>query len=311
MSAPPNTFAGAALDRAGARRKDAAWLAAALDDPSSGAILVGRSGVAVRDDPPGAARLPLDALPAVGEPVLLGMGREGVLFAVDVDGAPEALPAGVRLAGLREAGAVLPGADAGVVAYATAMVGWHRATRFCGRCGAPTRSEEAGHLRVCTRCATHHHPRTDPVVITLVVDPERDRVLLGRQPSWPPGRYSCLAGFVEPGESLEEAVAREIEEEAGVAVEQVAYASSQPWPFPAQLMLGFTARFAGGEPHPQDEELEDVRWFGRGDLAQAAGRDDAWEARVDGEPLLLPPPLAIARRLIDGWLAGRPPAAGR
>jgi NAD+ diphosphatase len=164
---------------------------------------------------------------------------------------------------------------------------------------------------VCTGLgAHHHHPRTDPVVIALVVDPQADRVLLGRQPSWPGGRYSALAGFVEPGESLEEAVAREIDEEAAVAVDEVAYASSQPWPFPAQLMLGFTARYAGGEARPRDAELEDVRWFARGELAEAAGRQDAWEAPARAGMLLLPPPLAIARRLIDGWLAaGRRPAA--
>jgi NAD+ diphosphatase len=311
MSAPPNTFAGAALDRAGARRRDGAWLAAVREDPASRAVVAGRAGVAVAGDPPRAARVPLARLPPLTLPVLLGVDAEGALFAADEDAVAGAPPAGLRLVGLREAGATLPAADAGLLAYAAAMVAWHAATGFCARCGAPTRSEEAGHLRVCTRCAAHHHPRTDPVVITLVEDPERDLVLLGRQPSWPPGRYSCLAGFVEPGESLEEAVARELEEEAGVAVEDVTYASSQPWPFPAQLMFGFTARYAGGEPHPQDEELEDVRWFARDELAHAAGRDDAWEARVDGAPLLLPPPLAIARRLIDGWLAGRPPAARR
>jgi NAD+ diphosphatase len=147
-------------------------------------------------------------------------------------------------------------------------------------------------VRTCPRCGAQHHPRTDPVVITLVHDGDR-RVLLGRQPTWPAGRYSALAGFVEPGESLEEAVVREIGEEAGVAVTAVRYRSSQPWPFPASLMLGFEAAYAGGDAHPHDHELEDVRWVSRAELARA----------VAGEgPLLLPPPLAIARRLIEGWL---------
>jgi len=309
MSAPPNTFAGAVLNRAGARRRDAGWLEAARAASGARAVVAGRGGVAVRDEPAGAALLPLVDLPPAE--VLLGVGEEGAVFLVELDGTTPPLPADVRLVGLREAAATLPPADAGLLAYAQAMAGWHAATRFCGRCGAPTRSAEAGHLRVCTGPgAHHHHPRTDPVVIALVVDPQADRVLLGRQPSWPAGRYSALAGFVEPGESLEEAVAREIDEEAAVAVDAVAYASSQPWPFPAQLMLGFTARYAGGEARPRDAELEDVRWFAREELAEAAGRQDAWEAPAGDGALLLPPPLAIARRLIDGWLAAGPrPAA--
>jgi NAD+ diphosphatase len=151
---------------------------------------------------------------------------------------------------------------------------------------------DAGHLRRCPSCGAEHHPRTDPVVIMLVHD--GDRALLGRQARWPRGRYSALAGFVEPGESLEEAVAREVAEEAGVSVGEIRYRSSQPWPFPASLMVGFHARFAGGDAVASDAELEDVRWFERGELrAIASGETD----------LHLPPPVAIARRLIDEWLA--------
>jgi NAD+ diphosphatase len=136
-----------------------------------------------------------------------------------------------------------------------------------------------------------HHPRTDPVVITLVHD--GDRVLLGRNANWPENRFSCLAGFVEPGESLEEAVAREVGEEAGIAVSAVRYVSSQPWPFPASLMLGFEAAYAGGEPHPHDRELQAVRWVAREELRRAiAGEGD----------MQVPPPLAIARQLMDAWL---------
>jgi NAD+ diphosphatase len=151
-------------------------------------------------------------------------------------------------------------------------------------------------VRVCPACGTQHHPRTDPVVIMLVTD--GDRALLGRQAQWPAGRYSALAGFVEPGESLEEAVAREVREEAGVRVDDVRYRSSQPWPFPTSLMLGFSARWAGGEPVVRDGELEDVGWFAR-------------QAIVDGD-VQLPPPTAIARRLIDEWLGEdeAPDAAG-
>jgi len=183
-----------------------------------------------------------------------------------------------------------------MVAHAVGLLNWHRRHRFCANCGAPTEAREAGHVRVCPACGAHHHPRTDPVVIMLVTD--GDRALLGRQAQWPTGRYSALAGFVEPGESLEEAVAREVREEAGVQVADVRYRSSQPWPFPSSLMLGFSARWAGGEPAVRDAELEDVGWFTR--------------AAIVGGDVLLPPPTAIARRLIDEWLGDdeAPDAAG-
>jgi NAD+ diphosphatase len=181
---------------------------------------------------------------------------------------------------------MLSQAEGGMVAHAVGLLNWHRRHRFCANCGAPTDAREAGHVRVCPACGTQHHPRTDPVVIMLVTD--GDRALLGRQAQWPAGRYSALAGFVEPGESLEEAVAREVREEAGVQVADVRYRSSQPWPFPSSLMLGFSARWAGGEAAVRDAELEDVGWFTR-------------EAIVGGD-VLLPPPTAIARRLIDEWL---------
>jgi NAD+ diphosphatase len=171
-------------------------------------------------------------------------------------------------------------------------VNWHRRHPRCSVCGEPTDAAEAGYVRICPSCGATHHPRTDPVVIMLVTD--GDRVLLGRQARWPPGRYSALAGFVEPGETLEEAVAREVREEAGVEVRDPHYVSSQPWPFPSSLMLGFTAEYAGGEAATRDDELEDVRWFSRSELEVIrAGRSDG---------LGLPPPIAIARRLIDGWL---------
>jgi NAD+ diphosphatase len=200
------------------------------------------------------------------------------------------------LMGLRDVGALLSPGDAGLLAYATAMVNWHRRHPHCAVCGARTEVAEAGFLRHCPDCGAQHHPRTDPVVIMLVHDGER--ALLGRQATWPAGRYSALAGFVEPGESLEEAVAREVLEEAGVQVDDVRYRSSQPWPFPASLMLGFHARYAGGEAGVLDGELEDVRWFERSELAAIA--------RGEVEGMAMPPPLAIARRLIDEWLVPSP-----
>jgi len=289
VSAAPNTFAGAALDRASARRRDPDWLARAAADPASRALVTVRgelvlgAGAAPLEVPVGAVA-PLEGT----APVLLGLRDGHALFAVEAAGPPD----GGRLASLREVAPALSQAEGGAIAYATALGNWHRTHRFCAACGAPTEVRDAGFRRSCPACGADHFPRTDPVVIMLVADPAADRVLLGRQAAWPPGRYSCLAGFVEPGEALEEAVAREVAEEADVAVGDVRYHSSQPWPFPASLMLGFTCRYAGGEPRVGDGELEDVRWFTRSQL-------------VAGDALL-PSPHAIARRLIDDWLEEEP-----
>ena len=278
--AGPNTFAGEALDRAGPHRRDEAWLAARLADPATRVVAASEGGVIVAGERP--RMFAVDALPEGLELVLLGVDGDGhAVFAADPG---DELPGERR--GLRDLAPVLSQAEGGMVAHAVGLLNWHRRHRFCANCGAPSVAREAGHVRVCPVCGTQHHPRTDPVVIMLVTD--GDRALLGRQAQWPAGRYSALAGFVEPGESLEEAVAREVREEAGVRVADVRYRSSQPWPFPSSLMLGFSARWAGGEPAVRDAELEDVGWFTR-------------QAIVGGD-VLLPPPTAIARRLIDEWL---------
>jgi NAD+ diphosphatase len=278
--AGPNTFAGEALDRAGPHRRDEAWLAARLADPATRVLAASAGGVVVAGERP--RMFAVDELPEGLELVLLGVdGDDRAVFAADPG---DQLPGERR--GLRDLAPMLSQAEGGMVAHAVGLLNWHRRHRFCANCGAPTDAREAGHVRVCPACGTQHHPRTDPVVIMLVTD--GDRALLGRQAQWPAGRYSALAGFVEPGESLEEAVAREVREEAGVQVADVRYRSSQPWPFPSSLMLGFSARWAGGEAAVRDAELEDVGWFTR-------------EAIVGGD-VLLPPPTAIARRLIDEWL---------
>jgi NAD+ diphosphatase len=259
------------------------------------------------------------------EPLLLGIDDVGPLFVVDVDapapggaraapliagglprgsGAARPAPAeGPRPVTLREAVAVLPHDEGGLVAYVASLVNWHRRHPFCAACGSPTQVGEGGLVRTCPRCGTHHHPRTDPVVIMLVAD--ADRLLLGRSPAWPPRRYSALAGFVEPGESLEEAVVREVAEESGLRAGPPRYVASQPWPFPSSLMLGFVAPWESGEPAPGEEDIDDVRWFSRAEVAAAAA-DDAgdWGADPDNDaPLLLPPRFAIARRLVELWLA--------
>lgn len=249
-------------------------------------IVVGREGVGDTTGPAG------------DEATFLGLDGERPVFA-RAGGAGEEL---TDRFDLRGAALTMAPAEAGLFAYAAAMLHWHRTHRFCGTCGEALVPGEGGHVR---RCVNGHasHPRTDPVVIMLIVDTPGDRVLLGRQPSWPPGRYSALAGFVEPGEALEAAVARECEEEAGVAVKDARYVASQPWPFPANLMLGFEAEWAGGEAHVVDQELESVRWVSREELAASAAEDLGWEADGDETRVLLPPKLAIARFLVDEWLA--------
>jgi len=286
--AAPNTFAGEALDRAGPQRTDEAWLAARLADPATRVVVAGEAGVLVAGERP--RLLAVDELPGGLELVLLGVDGDGrAVFAADPS---DALTGEWR--GLRDLAPVLSQAEGGMVAHAVALLNWHRRHRFCANCGAASEAREAGHMRACPACGAQHHPRTDPVVIMLVHD--GDRAVLGRQAHWPPGRYSALAGFVEPGESLEEAVAREVREETGALVAEIDYRSSQPWPFPASLMLGFIARWTSGEPAIGDGELEDVRWFTREEIA--SGR------------VKLPPRQAIARRLIEDWLGREAPDTG-
>ncbi len=313
--AEPNTFAGLVLDRAAdGRRTDADWVAGVRAAPAARVLLAGTAGVAAKD-----GRLVLEHRAPAASAVLLGLAPEGPLWAEDEDPSdPSAarraplIGAGGRRGeppserpgrtGLREAAGVLPAKEAALAGYAAGLLNWHRAQPFCAQCGAATEPREGGLVRACPRCRAQHHPRVDPVVIMLVTDGER--LLLGRQASWPARRYSALAGFVGAGETLEEAVAREVREEAGVEIGPPRYVSSQPWPFPASLMLGFQAPWTAGEPGGADPELEDVRWFNRAVIAVAAEREDTWtDAEVPGGPeLLLPPRSAIARRLVEHWL---------
>jgi len=302
---PPNVFASGSLDRQSHLRPDPARLESLLQSADSRVTLVWRTQSLVRlGDVPTAAQLalgqaPLGAAAASGDPrplVFLGARGERAYFALDVSDLDDPLSAlpdvrDVEFQDLRQAAAIVEPEDGALLAYARAMMTWHQRHRFCGVCGAPTESQQAGHLRRCTRaeCAAEIFPRTDPAVIMLVCD--GDWCLVGRQARWPRGVYSALAGFVEPGESLEDAVAREVMEEAGIAIDGCEYHSSQPWPFPSSIMLGFWATARRGEVHVDGSELEEARWLHRD--------------QVLAQEVRLPPKLSIARRLIDDWLRSR------
>lgn len=195
---------------------------------------------------------------------------------------------------LRELAGGLSARDLEIAMHAIALSNWHDAHPHCPRCGKATRVDLAGAARKCDHDDVQHHPRTDPAVIVLVKDKE-DRILLGHQPVWPDGRFSTFAGFLEPGETFEQCVAREVYEEAGVRLTEIKYLGSQPWPFPASVMIAFEAiTDAPDEARPDGEEITEVKWFSRAELKAAA---------EDGS-LLLPPTVSVARRMIEGWLGG-------
>lgn len=194
---------------------------------------------------------------------------------------------------LREAGAELDDTDSGVLTTAVALANWHARHAFCPRCGAPTDVEEGGWVRRCTHDGSQHYPRTDAAIIVAVIDPG-ERILLARGPHWPEGRMSVLAGFVEAGESLEAAVRREVMEEVGLQVDDLSYKGNQPWPFPASLMVGYTARTGETALTPDPAEIVEAAWFTRGELSLAARAGEVG----------LPPRVSIARHLIEHWLGG-------
>ena len=220
----------------------------------------------------------------------LGVARGGAArFAADLAAAGGAV-AGGDFGTLREVGTLLDARDAGLVVHAVSLANWHAAHTHCPRCGTPTVPENAGHTRRCPDDRSEHYPRTDPAVVMLVVDDD-DRLLLGRQTTWPERRFSTLAGFVEPGESLEAAVRREVAEECGVRIGAVTYLGSQPWPFPSSLMLGFTAHAETTDVGRHDGEIAEARWYDRATML----------ADVDAGELLVSPSISISRRLIEHW----------
>ncbi len=295
---PPHVYAGQRFDRTAKARTDAAWLAQQRAAPATRVLPISGLRVMVLDeaDPPAALWLTVGDLGGALPEDALFLGTEGGISAFAADLGGQALPGG-RYVELRSVGGLLPLVEANLLAYSRGLVFWHQRHRFCGACGASTRSEQGGHVRRCGGCGMQHFPRSDPAVIVLVThDHPRlgERCLLGRAPRFIPGMYSTLAGFVEPGESLEETVFREIREEAGVEVTDIAYRSSQPWPFPASLMLGFRARALDDHLVIDRNELEDAGWFTRDELLDPLRR-----------PVRLPNGDSIARHLIEDWLIGQ------
>jgi NAD+ diphosphatase len=292
----------AAVDRAAGQRADAEWIGRAWADPRT-RVLVVQDSRALVDLAGGHHRLvlvaPQDA-PA-GTRFLLGVDEDGLAYfgvsgelATPATDGPGPEPKALQL---RQVGADLSARDAGLLTHAVALANWHDSHTHCPRCGTPTVPALAGHLTTCPKDATQHFPRLDPAVIMLVTDAD-DRLLLARNAGWPAGRMSVLAGFVEPGESCEQAVAREVMEETAIAVSHAAYLGSQPWPMPRSLMLGFRASAAGRQQICVDnDEIGEARWFTRAELLAA----------IEAREVILAPTSSIARRLIEHWYGGELP----
>ncbi len=301
IASRPNAYTGSPLDRASNRRTDRAWIESALDDAGSLWAPVWRSRNLMRwaaEDRPQAVLLDGGAAgllrEAAGAWAFLGLHAARPLFAVDVSAADEPASIVAESIGvftdLRATAGLLPPGEAAILAHARGLMHWRARHGYCANCGMRTTPTHAGNVMHCAACGTQHFPRTDPAVIMLVTDGER--ALLGHSPRFPsPGMYSTLAGFVEPGESLEEAVAREVFEETGVRTGRISYHSSQPWPFPASIMLGFYAEALSGAITIDDDELSDARWFSRAEIRDPQAHGFSTPRRD-----------SIASRLIEDWV---------
>jgi NAD+ diphosphatase len=298
-----NVFSGNPLDRSGDLRNDAAWLGEQEANPEALAMVLWE-GRPLVEDHEGGQRLVWLALShgrdlVPDRDIFLGLWKGAPVFAIEFEGSidPTTGPAGGlgQFIEMRAAAAALSETDVAIAGTAKSLFDWRRRHGFCAACGKATDQRAGGWRRVCAACGVEHFPRVDPVVIMLPVykgGPEA-LCLLGRQAIWPEGRMSALAGFMEPGESIEEACAREVMEEAGLTVSSVAYHSSQPWPFPAQLMIGLIAEVTDDNAAPDQTELEAVAWLTRAEAkAVLAGTHETIHA---------PPPFAIARRLLESW----------
>ncbi len=297
-------------DRVGEHRADDAWLEQAWADPETRVLVV--AGSRVRPVDGSVPWVPSCEVPDDGTRVLLGERDGRVWFALVVDAglaeqdSAEGEGAGEGWVGIRDLLPHLAGAgveQAALVFHAIGLAEWHRATRFCPRCGGRLEPRLAGHELECVECHRRQFPRTDPAVIMAVTHGEPgspdETLLLGRQDSWPAGRYSTLAGFLEPGETLEDAVRREVLEETGILVGEVTYFGNQPWPLPASLMLGFRGRARSREIRVDGHEIQDARWFTRDDMRREA---------ADGT-LVLPGGVSISRSLVEDWYGGPLPGS--
>jgi len=297
MTHAPLAFTVSPIERGGNNRANPDWIDRMMGDQRARAHLYWRGkplmqGGRLSEVSAGA----LDWLPLDGEPVLLGEDSRGPVLAACLDPSIEEPDPGVEGA-FEDARMTADGMDiddAGIMAQGRALLEWRARHQFCSNCGAATRQAEGGAKRVCDSCETEHFPRVDPVAIVWITS--GDKALLGRQGYWPEGIYSALAGFVEPGETLEAAARRETEEEAGVRLGAGAYVESQPWPFPSSMMIGVRAEAITETIEIDERELQDAAWFDRAEIAAAL------EGR--GERLILPPSAAIARRLAERWIAG-------
>jgi NAD+ diphosphatase len=295
-------FSGNPLDRAATLRRDDAWLVEQCCAVESRFLPFWRLNVLAREAEQAELRW-LDAgvrdhLADGAEPLLLGV-RDGIAhFAVDLSALADPIATiGIEDADFADARRIavnLPGGDAGILAQGRALIEWHRRHRFCGSCGAPTAVGSGGGVRTCTSCAAEHFPGPHAVVIMVVW--RGDRCLLGQGRGWAPARFSAVAGFIDQGETIEEAVAREVKEEVGLEVDEVVYHSSQPWPFPMSLMIGCFAHVTGEEVTVDPEELDDARWFSREEIMHALESPDTVDFGV-------PNRIAIAHHLIKAWSA--------
>ncbi|HLS68024.1 MAG TPA: NAD(+) diphosphatase [Kiloniellales bacterium] len=307
MEQRTNPYGWSGLDRADHLRDDSDWLAECLRQSDTRIYPLWQNRSLFSDlggSKPRAVTLTVDEFEVLrrfgGEPIFLGLHQGCACFAFDLGGLQDpdhepGLAGRGSFADLRTVGMLLPHEEGALLAHARALTFWHLRHRFCGLCGAPTVMRRAGHQRQCSNenCQAPQFPRMDPAVIMLVHDGD-DRCVLGRQSVWRAGMHSTLAGFVEPGEALEEAVAREVREEVGLEIREATYHSSQPWPFPSSLMLGFHARADYGSLRVQTEELESAKWFSRKELLSSPENDSFHLPRRD----------SISYRLIQDWLAG-------
>ena len=304
LTAFTNTFAGNPLDRASDRRSDTAWIAGQLAAPESLGIVLWNGKPLVEDAKAGgvqiayvSARMVKDLAEGEERLLFLGLWQGTAVFAVDLDGVAD--PADGPLQGLgrfddlRMISLALAGTEAGILATAKSMFEWRRRHRHCAACGQPSDVAEAGWKRICPSCKAEHFPRTDPVVIMLAVKGEK--CLVGRQAAWPKGMYSALAGFLEPGESIEEACARELWEEARLKTRSVRYHSTQPWPYPSSLMIGLIAEVENDDAVADQVEIDEVRWMTR-EETRAMLRGEVADMKV-------PSAMAIAAQLIRAWAA--------